>query len=1051
MSFNPFPFLVNGTHDEYIEHADYFILRPHQVVPKYYLFANKQLNKIILHYSMGSGKSASAIFTFLHYLNYNRMKTFNDKYLYTNSNVKIKPNILVVASWMTWQQIDTELINHPEFGMITIEQRKVLDKLGESNLEFDIAKERELRKELTATIHKYIKYVGYQGFFNLLFPEKNISKYGQNIESLVEEYKSGTLVPNKTFIKSLEDTIIIVDEMQKLYSSIGLNTYGFAIAYIAKHADEFKCKLMFLTGTMINSGIGEVPDILNVLADEKKWIDRDDWVEQEVVDKENNIAIWKFKANAMTKSMSMIKDRFLYYDQKQGGTSEGQGKLMKLSKEFVVGSSKPMSLMKDAVFEKEELRAIAYPKYEYLPREYHVGNRVIASPNEEQPLIVYAIPTRGEQDKALRTTNVSDMFANEESEVSLSIHDAYIPPPSQYSKHGIYKQDTLFKGTFLELDKIGNYSAIAYEMCCLCLMNAFNNEKTVLYHNKLNSFGIKQYAEVLSANGFVKYGAQPSRDAICKRCQRPFAEHSLSLEERIKKKVCNEDFAPIFYDYVTGDIDATDRMTITNEVYNNHKNVYGDLIAVLFISDVAYAGVNLLHTHNIMFLSKVNNMSKWKQIYNRVVRVNSHMLLPEDKQYVKIYTFIIEPSGTEMKGGSSTTNVSSTDIREEMYRQQDTSLMVGGAKSSKKISAESAYYKRSIIMNKDVVAYINALSKIAISNTLFEHPDKITFEITRDVLIMFAHDVESELASIIRRATPTDASSEWSTDTFLKRIKDKKYSMSYIDFSMFSSESLKQQLLRNPLLQVSTDGNYIRVSKKMAVEKYQIYNIISYNQFKTLENKKNTLTNLIRELTNEKNYSKRTVILYGICKLFEGKFKELKDLNVFWDAIYDIGDEYYDGDEVGMQFFTNHSPANRSQTKINGFYYGSTIVLRSGEVKRVPIKYITIDGISSHPYIYRIISVPDKGIIGENSPFYLHVKIIKKGDSAAAEIDRRKLTSGVACYSYDQKELRQHFPNIKVSDEVGYKKLFCRNVLFAVCEMQAKTKERFVYSPFEHI
>ena len=321
-SYNPFKFLTNYTHDEYAQHADYFILRPHQTIPKYYIFANKKLNKLLLHYSMGSGKSAAAIFIFLNYLNTNRKRTFNNTFLYPELSIKIKPNIIVVAAWMTWQQIDTELISRPEFGIITREQRKILDTLENSTIESDKAKERAIKHDIITTIHKYIKYVGYQGFFNLLFPEKNISKYGQNIDSLIEEYKNGTLNPNTSFLKSLENTIIVVDEMQKLYSSFGLNTYGFAVAYISKHAAELKCKIIFLTGTMINSSVGEIPDILNVLSDDKEWLERDDFVKQETI--LDDVDIWTLKDEGEKNSIEYLKDRFLYYDQKDVSNTSGK-------------------------------------------------------------------------------------------------------------------------------------------------------------------------------------------------------------------------------------------------------------------------------------------------------------------------------------------------------------------------------------------------------------------------------------------------------------------------------------------------------------------------------------------------------------------------------------------------------------------------------------------------------------------------------------------------------------------------------------------------------
>ena len=227
---------------------------------------------------------------------------------------------------------------------------------------------------------------------------------------------------------------------------------------------------------------------------------------------------------------------------------------------------------------------------------------------------------------------------------------------------------------------------------------------------------------------------------------------------------------------------------------------------------------------------------------------------------------------------------------------------------------------------------------------------------------------------------------------------------------------------------------------------YQAYNTINYSQLKLLENKKSTLQSLLKDLRQEVSITKKHIILYNICKLYAGKFEELADINLFWENIYDIGDEFYEDDE--KNFFVNHSPKNRSSTKMAGFYYGNFIVRKNGAMDRVPIKYISINGIDKYPYIYRIVSVPDKGIVGENSPFYLHVKILKKMDKDL--IDRRKQPSGVACFTMDISEVKSYFPKLKISTDNGYKRIFCKELMWQLCEEQAKEKERFVYSPYEH-
>ena len=106
--------------------------------------------------------------------------------------MKVRPNIIIVASWQTNQQINNELLNHPEFGMISDEQLQKIKHFSLSSIAEDNAKAIAMKREITSEISKRISFYGYQSFFNFLFPGKNIAQYGQNISALVNEYQNGT-------------------------------------------------------------------------------------------------------------------------------------------------------------------------------------------------------------------------------------------------------------------------------------------------------------------------------------------------------------------------------------------------------------------------------------------------------------------------------------------------------------------------------------------------------------------------------------------------------------------------------------------------------------------------------------------------------------------------------------------------------------------------------------------------------------------------------------------------------------------------------------------
>ena len=864
--------------------------------------------------------------------------------------------------------------------------------------------------------------------------------------------------------------------------------------------------MIFLTGTMINSSVGEVPDILNILSDEKKWIERTDYCEQKVI--LGDVPIWVFKKNGDINSMKYLKDRFLYYDQRVG--KDGSNKIEKIkpigiglaSRSDLKGCTAQMEkLMNNCVFANDELIAFRYAKVDRLPREHHIGNIIISPNTSEQPLLVYGVKLRGYQAQVYD----SSMSKNEDddSEMSISIHDGYIPPVNKQGEAGIYKTDNVYKGDFLGLDTVWKYSAIGYEMTCLCLMNSFNDEKTVVYHNKLNSFGIKQYAEILHQNGFIVYGGQRVKDSICKSCRRPYYMHGYELEDRLKNKVCNE-FKGIFYAYLTGDLDTSERISILHDVYNNPRNTTGDILSVLFISDVAYAGVNLYSTNNIIILSKISNISKWKQIYNRVIRDNSHALLDESKHYVKVYTMVVIPGdgkdSGKLKGGviddvvdcsgdrcssdskvsskcsssdykvgskcssdynisnrysddyniSGDHNTSNHNISNHNTKQELDIEHIYGIKGGASDPPEVKYYKKNIVLNTDIMKYTKSLADESVSNLLFNHPEKMRFPISSSLITMFSHDIESEFNNIVSRMSPTYIASEWRMDVYIERIKDPNVSLSFINFKLFADKFIRKLIQRSKRIYIfkhTGDTLYIRVEHKKELSLYQTHNTISYNQLKQLENKRSTLNSLLNSLKREVSLIKKSLIMFNICRIFSGKFKDLKDVNLFWETIYEMGDEYYEDDE--KNFFFNHSKKNRSPAKMIGFYYGNHIVIRdTGEMNRIPIKYVSFEGIPKYPYVFRIVSIPDRGIFGENSPFYLHVKLMQK--TVGEILDRRKQITGVNCFSMNVDELKEYFPRIKISAEVGYRRLYCRELMFALCEEQVSEKNRFVYSPFEH-
>lgn len=1009
---NVYQYLNNKEYDPHSLRTNQFILQPHQVIPKYYLISNREVNKLILHYSLGSGKTSAGVFAVLYNLDLYKMYKFNEQYSPKNSlflrNNKVSQNVIVVGAWQTKAQFLNELLR-PEFNIVDSRKSSEIKELLSSPLEEKRKDGEAKRKKILNQLDKDIKFLGYQSFFNAVFPEISLEAYNQNVDALIQEYGRGTLKISDEFLLKAKNNIIVIDEMQRLYSNLGLNTYGFALACVSKIAQQYGIKMVFLSGTMINSSLGEIPDILNIISDDPKFYTREEFCCKDTI--LNDVEIWRLKKDKYQETITMFSRNFMYYNQSSRKKNENP--------ELVNVKDLPSNIYFPDKSETE-MKALVFPKRKFLPTEMHVGNKVINTTDALQPMILYSVKVQGlqaEKYKEYVKNNVDTTGLNEiESDTVTHIHDAFIPDSSKWTEHKIYESGDVLWGAFLGLDKIRNYSALGYELCQLCINNGFNNEKTVVYHNKLNSFGIKQYGAILQYNGFIKYGSSPAQTSLCKFCHNTYKMHSLTLEERLKHKVCNK-FVGMYYDMLTGDLDQHERDSLTNNVFNNPNNLYGDIINVMFVSDVAYSGVSFFNTQNMVVLSRIPNISKWKQIYARIIRTKSHALLPDEKQYAKVYTMVIELD-KELKMFPK--------LGEYTYGER--------------------YYKVREVLNEDIEEYTKKLASECVSKQLLEDPKSYTPTAAENKITveLFNSDLQAEIGLIIRRIIVNENTRVWCLDTLMERIKDRNIAVSYLNLESIPNVILENMLIKNKLVSMfkyDRDNTIYAHVYGETKEESMVDNLstFQFSQLQYVNLRKSNVNNLMKMLEKEKGYTNKLQILAKILKLVNKKYELLVDRKIFWDTMYEIGNEYYPDDEVN--FISNHCRGNRNSSKYVGCYYGQEIVMKDGTSKLINYSFPMVDGLKSMPYKFKITCLT----LSESSPFYIHVNVIKVSETA--NNDRRRENKGLVCTSMNVEKLHQYFPNIDVK---LHKKKYCNELLYEVCELQEKNKDsKFVYTPFE--
>ena len=1025
------------------------ILQYYQVIPKYYLL-NSDINVLVYNAKTGSGKSIAGVNMVLDWFNSIRIREFNRMFIQDEFTSRTScGNIFVVSVWSGIAQIVDEFFR-PEFGYIDKETSNALRKIH-SPIKEEREAAQELRHQLIIKLKKYAHFYGYQAFFNACLGEAlSKSSLIQDIDSLVAAYNNGTIDISDNFKEQLRNSIIVVDEMQKLYSADGMNSYGFCLMLCSKLAKELNIKIMLMSGTVFNSSSKEVVDVLNIIRPQKELIPYEEYLRPTTII--DDVTSWDFRQEKLNDLIKAYERQFIYYS--PSSRISGKPKIIPIDK-----------LENTYVYHDENnTMAMVFDRLPNLPQEIYVGSTVISDDNDIVPFMTYRCLTSGEQSKAYKEyiSNILSRVAGkdgitqredideDDNKNTISIRDAFIPKTERL-KHGIIESGGAFIGKFLKLDNIKNYSTIGYNLTKLVMENAFHNEKTIVYHNKLKNFGIIQYAKILEANGCIGLDDRPKDESICKVCRNTFDIHNLPIGERLKHRCCNN-FSPIRYAILTGDATDAERDSI-KMIFNSRLNTFGARCSCVFVSNVAYSGVSFLNTNNLVMISCVSDISKWKQIAARIVRTKSHAALPPNKQIAKIYTFIVN-----------------LPDEKKVFPKL------------KRYTLGERYYAINVKENNAIDGFVKQLSQKCIGDTLFNKPDdyKPGKEEQKRLMNMFVNDVQHNLYTVIDRIFVDSVSRTWSYEAFIRRLMDSDYITYFFDLSSMNPETLKNLMISIPKIKIfrytrpeeddDLKGSNKRLLQKLSkvrnptshaavssieemlfserlfielsdnvTEKLETLAIFPYSTIADAAADPKALVKLFDTLDQADSFQSRINVLQQIMKYVGKRYTLLADRAGFWDCMYSIHNEHYPDDDVN--FFKNHNSKDRNKSKMDGCYFGDYIIFKDGSYKlldyRFPNDLRHWDGI---PYLFRITCRATT----ESSPFYLNLVIIEKRDNEV--VDGRKLIKGTSCISYKALDkLIKLFPECKNS----VKKLMCRDLLQAVIDRQNKSEVHSVYSPFE--
>lgn len=937
---NVYELFTQVTHDRELEEHGHLILNAHQVIPRYYLFGKKDRRALILNYSTGSGKSITGLFTILDKLQMRKL----------DSNIPIaRP--YVVGEWVTQQQFKIDMAR-PSFQLITEEASQIL---------LDDDADIKSKEKVQRLIGRLANFTGYQMLFNNLFGDNA----EQDVEKLINLWNTGKLKPKEYTIESLRDNVIVVDEMQRLYSQDGLNTYGFTLSYLSRRAAELNLKIVYMTGTCFNTSISELSSILNLVTDRPTFYTPEEICYQKrVLDDE---LLWVFDERKLADVSAELNSRYIYY---------GREIVSKTSKTDYDGYA----------YREGVTRSIVRVNSSDYPMEVILGNTSIDS-----KLNIMQLQAQGYQLEALRAiTNDTD-----DDEGFISPYDVALPPRSEWAKEGIDRDSNgVFGGRFLKKENIGRFSCIGSFIIDFCIENAKHNEKTVLYHSKINNFGLLQYGRILEVNGLVRRGLDPFPWAICKSCGKEYSTHSNDGTSS-----CH--FQPIYFEFLHGGQTLKERDTIVKYTFNAPNNLYGDLCSVLLISGVADTGVSLLATNNMALLSRISNMSKLQQIMARIVRFKGHLALPPERRVAKFYILGATPAISD---------------RSPIYK----------------------YYKLRSMSQEEIDDFISKLRPDTIGHLLINDPSKLKLdkeERTNTSALLF--DEGKRILEGVGKLIRPGTFGWWRLSEFIRRLKSDEFAISYLKLSIFPDTFVRRFIADDKRLELFS---FREVNSN---EPFQCVRLISDRLLKPARNPNQALYfvqikhDFQEVIARYKDEFEASSVVTHKQPLYErilnmltafNDYSALSDWKPFWTYLLEIGNQWYKDDATN--FIENHAKQSR---EADGFYWNDRIVTRSLEVRR--IEHSRFDP-SWNDNTNTIIEV--KTIHG------LHIGVYTKKEERRI-VDLRSRARSSDCFLTRNQRLVEYY---KVNVINGYQT--CKDILIRACtEQLLNPAKRFIITPFE--
>jgi hypothetical protein len=465
---------------------------------------------------------------------------------------------------------------------------------------------------------------------------KIINITAMNEAEIKEAIDSGKIIVNPEIISLVRNSLIVCDEIHKVYNSEVKNNWGIALNTVL-NIPNLGFRVIFLSATPINNNPAEFVDLLNMLLPPPyNTVKRDDLF--------IGPSYHRLKPGALQLIGKLTAGRISFLQDQDPRY---------YPKRIIHGKQIPgVGLLK---FIRCPMSKIHFDTYKT------VYNGAIQQ--DSQNLIDFVLPDPTEPGKGMFQT----------SQITTKLSTA---SPEWKEKNGIDIQDNIIVGSILDASNIGKWSTKYMKL--LELLQTFLLEpksgKIFIYHDAVYISGVLFIQELLKRNGYLDEHSSSNDDTLCTICGKVRELHDHIDEEKDnintdiimenedmqlsnlvrviddmidpitggvggqRRRIKDHAFIPVRFIIAHSDIEKG-YLNRNIERFNHPDNLYGDQIRIIIGSQLMKESYDLKAGRKCIVMRRPENIPGLIQIMGRLFRNYSHKGLPADKWTVEYYLF----------------------------------------------------------------------------------------------------------------------------------------------------------------------------------------------------------------------------------------------------------------------------------------------------------------------------------------------------------------------------------------------------------------------------